>query len=149
MWTKLTTDSRRTWLAWRSLTAVALFAAAVTVCGSAPSTFAKVFSGDSTDDSTLADTGENQRLREGTHVEKFAGHFKLTGDRVTFIADKGSQRFGGLENLALERVARTVKDSPAKLQWVVSGVITEYRGTNYLLVTHAMLSDEHKELVGR
>ncbi|MCG8585521.1 MAG: hypothetical protein MI757_12490 [Pirellulales bacterium] len=82
-------------------------------------------------------------MREGTTVEELRGHFKLTGDRVTFFAVDGKQRFGGLENLALERVARAVKDSPGQLRWQVTGIVTEYRGANYLLVTRAMMIDSN------
>ena len=108
-----------------------------------PHAVAKVFGGNSTAEEDNQG-GEDHRVREGTQVEKIEGHFKLTGDRVTFITADGKQRFGGLENLALERIARIVKDSPAQLRWTIAGVITEYRSANYVLVTHAVLADETK-----
>ena len=71
------------------------------------------------------------------------GHFQSTGDRVTFYTSDGRFRFLGLENLALERVARVVSHSsdPGDLMWIVSGVITEFRGTNYLMIRRAALSE--------
>jgi hypothetical protein len=79
------------------------------------------------------------RWREGSRLIDQLGYFKLTGDRVTFVASDGKLKFDGLENLAVERIARTIGDNPDQLEWTVSGIITEFRGTNYLLVTQAVL----------
>lgn len=79
------------------------------------------------------------RYREGTRLADQIGHFKVSGDRVTFYSDQDKRRFTALENLALERVARTVTESSDALQWSVSGVVTEFRGQNYLLVTRAIV----------
>jgi len=126
------------------LAAIALIAMVIGVSRVSPRAAAKVFDGDVATQDESNQSGQDRRIREGTPLEKVAGHFKLTGDRVTFFATGGKQRFGGLENLALERIARIVKDSPTQLQWSVTGVITEYRGTNYVLVTHAVLANETK-----
>ena len=106
--------------------------------------------GNSTTDITESVAGTNapkgqHRIREGTKVADLVGHFKLTGDRVAFYTADGNIRFGGLENLNLERIARVVKDSHIELQWTVSGLVTEYRGTNYLLVAHAVLKSKRKK----
>jgi hypothetical protein len=79
------------------------------------------------------------RVREGTEIVDQPGHFQRTGDRVIFSTADGKRRFIGLENLNLERIARTVADSPPTLQWGVTGTITEYRGTNFLLIHRAIL----------
>jgi hypothetical protein len=81
----------------------------------------------------------NGRWREGSRLVDQMGSFKLAGDRVTFISSDGKLKFDGLENLAIERVARTIADSPDQLEWSISGLITEFRGSNYLLVTQAVL----------
>ncbi|HEV2971793.1 MAG TPA: hypothetical protein VGY55_17600 [Pirellulales bacterium] len=81
----------------------------------------------------------NGRWREGSRLIDKLGYFKLTGDRATFISSDGKLKFDGLENLAIERIARTIGDSPDPLEWSISGIITEYRGANYLLVTQAVL----------
>jgi hypothetical protein len=79
------------------------------------------------------------RWREGSRLIDQVGFFKVTGDHVTFISSDGKLKFDGLENLAIERIARTIGDSPDQLEWSTSGTITEYRGANYLLVTQAVL----------
>lgn len=79
------------------------------------------------------------RLREGTQFIDKAGRFKLLGDQVIFEPSDGSARFGGLENLQLERIVRVLNENPQPPEWLVSGNITEYTGANYLLVTRATL----------
>jgi len=82
---------------------------------------------------------EGSRVREGTEIVDQLGHFQSAGGRVIFSTADGKRRFIGLENLNLERIARTVADSPQTLQWGVTGTITEYRGTNFLLIHRAIL----------
>lgn len=79
------------------------------------------------------------RAREGTLLVDVLGHFKLAGDRATFYSSQGNTRYGGLENLNLERIAIVVSENPDELEWCVSGQVTEYRGSNYLLITKAVL----------
>jgi hypothetical protein len=81
----------------------------------------------------------NGRWREASRLIDQVGSFRVTGDHVTFISTDGKLRFESLENLAIERIARTIGDSPDQLEWTISGTITEYRGANYLLVTQAVL----------
>jgi len=81
----------------------------------------------------------NGRWREGSRLIDQVGSFRVTGDHVTFTSTDGKLKFEGLENLAIERIARTIGDSPDQLEWTISGIITEYRGANYLLVTQAVL----------
>jgi hypothetical protein len=82
-----------------------------------------------------------QRRREGDLFQA-PGRFESTGDRITFYADEGEEVFRVLENLALERIARVLED-PSGLggsrKWNVTGVVTEYRGSNYLLIERAIL----------
>ena len=78
-------------------------------------------------------------VREGSEIADQLGHFRVTDGRVVFLTADGKRRLVGLENLSLERVARAIDDTPQTLQWSVSGVITEYRGVNYLLVRRAIL----------
>jgi hypothetical protein len=81
------------------------------------------------------------RQREGTAMVDVPGYFKLTGDRATFFPASGDIHYMALENLNLERIATAISDIPEQIPWVVSGTITEYRGTNYLLVTKAILQN--------
>lgn len=81
----------------------------------------------------------NLRVREGTEIVDQLGHFRITGGRVIFFTANGKRRYVGLENLNLERIVRTLADSPQPLQWRVTGTVTEYRGANFLLVRRAIL----------
>jgi len=89
-------------------------------------------------DSTITTATEGKRAREGTKIEA-TGFFRKTGDRVTFYTDDGKSRYRGLENLMLERIAQKIEDNPGQLQWSITAIVTEYRGANFLLVTHAVL----------
>jgi hypothetical protein len=73
--------------------------------------------------------------REGTALLDEPGRFTLSGNRVAFVASDGST-YIGLENLNLQRVAKAVAASPEAIEWFVTGTLTEYQGSNYLLVTH-------------
>ena len=70
------------------------------------------------------------------------GRFRTTGDRVAFYSQEDERQFPALENLALERIARAINESSDDLQWSVSGIVTEFRGQNYLLVTRAIRKAE-------
>lgn len=85
-------------------------------------------------------TGETPqpRAREGTDLVDQPGSFQIVGERVVFVTEKNSQRFVALENLNLERIARTLASHPYPLQWRVSGKITEFRGNNFILVERAI-----------
>ncbi|MFZ5831902.1 MAG: hypothetical protein ACOY3P_17585 [Planctomycetota bacterium] len=78
-------------------------------------------------------------MREGEELVDAQGTFRLTGDRVTFLSADGRLRLVVLENLALERVGRVLVAHSQPLRWTVSGVITEYRGVNYVLLRRAVL----------
>ncbi len=82
------------------------------------------------------------RVREGTELVEALGNFEVTGDRATFFDRTTNRRFRVLENLALERVIRVVDDRPGRLAWRVTGVVTEFQGANFLLVTHAVANTE-------
>ena len=84
----------------------------------------------------LSDDIANLR-REGTQLREERGRFEFNGDRITFIAAESQTRFVGLENLNLQRIAQILGGSADSLEWTVNGVITEFQGTNFLLVTRA------------
>ena len=79
------------------------------------------------------------RLREGTQVLDRLGSFQLEGSSATFVTNDGFS-MGGLPNLSLERVVRTLKsmDQPNRVQWSVTGTVTEFSGQNYLLIQRAV-----------
>jgi hypothetical protein len=77
------------------------------------------------------------RMREGDDLVEQTGQFGMSGERIVFIPAKRQQRFIALENLPLERVAKAIDSNSAPLQWIVSGKVSEYRGSYYLLLTRA------------
>jgi hypothetical protein len=90
--------------------------------------------------SSAGTTKPTERLREGTRLIDVTGTFQSIGnDSVSFSPGANKDSFRVLENLALERISRTLDENRGPRQWIVSGLITEYRGSNYLLVTKAVI----------
>lgn len=79
------------------------------------------------------------RQREGARIVERRGRFEVHGDRVIFFAQEPDAHYVVLENLALERVARVVEESGPQLVWSVSGTLSEYRSSNYLMISRAMV----------
>lgn len=93
-------------------------------------------------DRASAQADENRRrnrVREGTRITDSVGQFDWVGDRLNFVSDDGTQDFRVLENLAMERVAQSMEQAASQITWTVSGTVTEYRGSNYLLIEHVTL----------
>jgi hypothetical protein len=79
------------------------------------------------------------RLREGTQLKDQRGAFRAMGDRATFTFEENGPTLMVLENLALERVGRVLRESTDPLTWSVDGLVTEYQGASYLLITRAIV----------
>jgi len=89
-----------------------------------------------------------ERLREGTRLNDVAGSFQFAGDRVAFHPDGKGESYRVLENLALERISRVLGQARGTPNWTVSGMVTEYRGSNYLLVTKAVVKTAGETTAG-
>jgi len=90
--------------------------------------------------STSGATRPNERIREGTKLVDVVGTFQSSGgDSISFFREGGKESFRVLENLALQRVGLTLENNLIARHWIISGVITEYRGANYLLLTKAVV----------
>ncbi len=87
--------------------------------------------------SAAADAEEGELRREGTQLRDERGHFELNGTRVIFASADKKTRFVGLENLNLQRISQIMGSDFDQVEWIVSGLVTEYQGANYLLVTRA------------
>ena len=61
---------------------------------------------------------------------------------VSFSPAGSKDSYRVLENLMLQRISQVLDENRAPRQWVASGLITEYRGSNYLLVTKAVIKVE-------
>lgn len=87
------------------------------------------------------ETDENarRRLREGTTLSNRGGHFKQDGDGAIFVTEDDLELVA-LPNLNLERVVRTLKgsDEAESIRWSVNGVVTEFNGRNFLLISRAV-----------
>ncbi|MCE9605397.1 MAG: hypothetical protein K8U03_10915 [Planctomycetia bacterium] len=79
------------------------------------------------------------RQREGAKLVDRRGRFELRGDRVIFLATNPDAHFVVLENLSLERVTRVLEESGSQLEWSVSGTLTEFRASNYLQISRALV----------
>lgn len=80
-----------------------------------------------------------RRLREGTVLADKGGHFRQDGDGAIFVTEDQFELYV-LENLNLERVVRTLKasDESESIRWSVSGMVTEFNGRNFLLISRAV-----------
>jgi hypothetical protein len=78
-----------------------------------------------------------ERLREGTRLIDVVGTFQSLGNDSVSFSPGGKDSLRVLENLALQRVVFILDDNKGARQWIVSGIITEYKGSNYILVTKA------------
>lgn len=107
---------------------------------------------DSLSNSTPANAGtrSSERLREGTRLVDVPGVFQSVGaESVLFTPKEGSKEsLRVLQNLALDRIASSLEGSRGQRQGTVSGIITEYRGANYLLVTKVVFPAQDGETVG-
>jgi len=77
------------------------------------------------------------------------GSFKMAGDRLVFFLAAGKQQLIGLENLNLERIQRILTDNTDPLEWLVTGTVAEFRGTNYLFVRRATFKNRGTAAVPR
>jgi hypothetical protein len=87
-----------------------------------------------TDDEKLS-----ERMREGTRLIDVVGSFQTAGDRISFHPDGKGESYRVLENLALQRVDEYLGANRGNPTWLVSGVMTEFRGSNFLLVQKAVV----------
>lgn len=83
-------------------------------------------------------TKERSLLREGSTVVEAKGKFRIVKDRLIFQEDGSTRSFVCLENQMLQRVASYLSDEDRRLVWVVTGRITEYEASNYLLIEKAI-----------
>ena len=93
----------------------------------------------------IDDQNDNHRQREGSRLANQRGYFRGSGDGLTFHFQDSDEKYPALENLALERIGKVMSDRhdhPDQVHWSVSGFFTEYRGSNYLFITHAVLESK-------
>ena len=94
-----------------------------------------VVAGDGVEPPTTPSSDKPKIRREGSQLRDAPGRFLTSGNRITFAAADGAN-YNVLENLNLERVGKVIAASPDVVEWFVSGTVTEYQGSNYLLLSH-------------
>lgn len=72
--------------------------------------------------------------REGTRVENRAAVCRAEGERLVLQLADSTRYITALENLAAQRILKSVMDEPSDNQWIVTGSITEFQGRNFLLI---------------
>jgi hypothetical protein len=80
------------------------------------------------------------RHREGTQVVGRRGRIERRGERFVFLGVEPPVQWMVLENLALERILRVVETEESdNVEWTVDGMVTEFRGVNYLLLRRTVV----------
>jgi len=122
-------------------TIVVLVASLVGLCAMRGETIEKDrLSQSHVNDSTANTT--SRRVREGAVLKAQLGEFREAGERIRFyLHDDKTKSFVALENLALDRVSRVLDENTTPRTWSVTGVVTEFRSGNFLLVTRATLKN--------
>ncbi|PQO25313.1 hypothetical protein C5Y96_25785 [Blastopirellula marina] len=85
------------------------------------------------------------RLREGAEIVDSKGTFEWIGDRLSFVPENEKMVLKILENRMMERVVQAQESSTGELVWLVSGTVTEFRGGNFLLIKHVVLTGKRGE----
>lgn len=101
-------------------------------CGERP----RLLAAGGPDESASDATPKLKLRREGTQLQDEPGRFVVSGSQATFVAADGAS-YIGLPNLNLERVEKITASSPGSGEWLVTGIVTEYQGANYLLISRA------------
>ncbi|QEG39947.1 hypothetical protein [Roseimaritima ulvae] len=76
----------------------------------------------------------SRREREGSLVRNVRGRFAEVGRRWAFTTEDGRTSYKVLENLALQRVVKAVRQDADDNRWAVHGTLTEFGDDNYLLL---------------
>ncbi len=79
------------------------------------------------------------QLREGTELVDQRAQFRVSRERTILVLAEGHRQLVVLENLCLERVVKMLAANPEAGNWLVTGMVTEYRGSNYVLLRRAVL----------
>lgn len=77
-------------------------------------------------------------MREGHKIYDAVGHFSVQGDTISFIGAENGLLLGTLPNLNLERIRADSDANDDDPKWVISGVITEYKNANFILITRVI-----------
>lgn len=88
----------------------------------------------SADEPALVNT---KLLREGSLIHKVRVKCRAVGDNLFLEIREQNRTVAALQNLASQRILKSVVEDSADTAWMVSGVVTEFNQRNYLLIKHA------------
>ncbi|QDV68290.1 hypothetical protein Poly24_19990 [Rosistilla carotiformis] len=81
--------------------------------------------------------------REGSKLTESVGEVVPVGNRWAFVgSDQRTYRIH--ENLALQRIVRSLRRDHADSHWTIDGTITEFMDENYLELTRATRTSQSK-----
>ncbi len=87
--------------------------------------------------STIMKSDGAKILREGTRIETRLCLCRSAGDRLVVEFEDEKRSLIALENLAAQRILKSVVDDTNDSEWMVTGQITEFREHNYILLERA------------
>lgn len=73
-------------------------------------------------------------IREGTQIVKRRATCRSVADRLSIDLGENTQPLMALENLAAQRVLKSVLDDAGDSVWIVSGQVTEFQDHNFILL---------------
>jgi len=79
-------------------------------------------------------------IREGTFVRNQRVVIRISSGRAMMTVLEDSRRFYCLENLNLERISKVIQNNPLMTEWTIDYLVTEYQGSNYVLIQRAVLA---------
>lgn len=96
--------------------------------------------GSDSDNGETFDESGMTRVREGKRIKDPTASFQIVGERVHCVLNQHNLTVVVLENLTLERVHHYLLRGGDNPTWEVEGVITEYEGSNFLLLHRAIVN---------
>jgi hypothetical protein len=76
--------------------------------------------------------------REGTKLDEVLLTFRPDNDRLVAQFPLENKPIQVLENLAAQRIFRATHDDPKDNRWTVTATMTEFEGSNFLLIEQAV-----------
>ncbi len=88
--------------------------------------------------------GEANLIREGTRIADLPAVCRSSGERLLVSFGEQTNPIVALENLASQRILKSVLDDSADDRWIVGGQITEFQERNYVLLDRVIRQSKNK-----
>lgn len=83
---------------------------------------------------SVGDERTNQLMREGARIVNQPVTCRGAGDRLLVELPQSAVPIVALENLASQRILKSILDDIGGELWLINGSITEFQGRNYILL---------------